>query len=245
VPVILSFTADRTAIVEGESVTLAWQATGGDEAFVQWVTREAILAQAPGPLNPDGGTVTITPNGDGEITLIVRNSAGSAEALVPLTITCPYPWAEALGGTPPPLASGCPLQAVSGNAAQQSFQNGFMIWVEAEQSVYVFYDAPAGSLDTYEVYIDNFREGDPESDPTIVPPAGLYQPIRGFGLVWRTDTAIRDRLGWATAPETGFQTWMQGYGGMGMHSFFTLIQGIDGTIYHLTAMGAVWEVYAP
>ncbi len=244
VPVILSFTADRMTIVEGESVTLAWQATGGSEALLQWVTREAILAQAPGPLDPDGGTVTITPNGDGDITLIVRNSAGSAEAHVPLTITCPYPWADALAGTPP-LASGCPVEAVSGSAAQQQFQNGFMLWLESEQLVYVFYDAQGDAPVTFETFVDNFSEGDPESDPTIVPPAGLYQPVRGFGLVWRLNPSVRSRLGWATDPEAGFQTWTQGYSGMGMHSFYALMQGIDGTIYHLRMMGNVWEVYSP
>ncbi|HET89870.1 MAG TPA: hypothetical protein ENN99_03895, partial [Chloroflexi bacterium] len=97
-PTIHAFTADRTTIVEGEQVTLSWQATGGTEAFIQWVTREAILAAAPGPLNPAGGSVTITPTGDGDITLLVKNSAGSAEAYVQLVITCPHPWAPALDG---------------------------------------------------------------------------------------------------------------------------------------------------
>jgi hypothetical protein len=245
VPVIQSFTADRTTIVEGESVALSWQATGGSEAFIQWVSREMIWAQAPGPLNPDGGTVAITPTGDGDITLIVGNDAGSVEAHVQLLIVCPYPWAPALGG-PPPLASGCPRETVFSNAAQQSFENGFMIWVEAEQMIYVFYYPQGGpSYPTYGGFIDNFDEGDPESDPTIVPPPGLYQPVRGFGLLWRSDPSVRDRLGWATAPESGFQTWMQGYSGAGMHNYYTLLQGIDGTIYHLIATGGVWEVYAP
>jgi hypothetical protein len=43
-----------------------------------------------------------------------------------------------------------------------------------------------------------------------VPPPGLYQPIRGFGKLWRTHPEVRDRLGWATAPEQGFYTqWQQ------------------------------------
>ena len=243
-PVILSFTADHSAIVEGESVTLAWQATGGSEAVVQWVTREAILAQAPGPLNPDGGTVTIMPDGSGDITLIVRNSAGTVEAHVQVEIACPYPWTEALTAAPP-LASGCPLEAVFGDAAQQSFENGFMVWLGAEQMVYVFYNAQGGSPATFETYIDNFHDRDPESDPTLVPPAGLYQPVRGFGLVWRLDPSISKRLGWATDPEEGFQTWTQGYSGTGLHSFYALMQGIDGTIYHLRMMGNAWEVYSP
>jgi hypothetical protein len=233
------------SILEGESVTLSWQATGGTEAFIQWISREAIWSQAPGPLNPDGGTVTVTPTGDGKITLIVENSTGSVESYVQLSIECPYPWASALEG-PPPLASGCPKETVSSIVVQQSFENGFMIWVEAEQMIYTFY-YPQGTSShaPYKSFIDNFSEGDPESDPTIVPPAGLYQPIRGFGLLWRSDPSVRDRLGWATAPEAGFQTWMQGYYGAGMHNYYTLLRGIDGTIYHLTATGSVWEVYAP
>ncbi len=67
----------------------------------------------------------------------------------------------------------------------------------------------------------------------------------GFGLVWRLDTSINKRLGWATDPEEGFQTWTQGYSGMGLHSFYTLMQGVDGTIYHLRVMGNVWQVYSP
>jgi hypothetical protein len=243
-PTIQSFTADHTSIVEGESVALSWQATGGSEALIQWVTSEAIMASAPGPLDPDGGSVTITPTGSGDITLLVENSVGSAEAHVQLVITCPYPWAPALD-TPPRMASGCPGEAIASQAAQQSFEHGFMIWVEAEQAIYVFYETPASSYPTYEYYTDHFREGDPESDPTLVPPAGLYQPTRGFGLVWRTTPRVQEQLGWATAMEAGFQTWKQSYRGTGMHNTYTLIEGIDGTIYHLTATGSVWKVYTP
>jgi hypothetical protein len=88
-PTILSFTADRTTIAEGESVTLSWQATGGTEALIQWVSHEGELANVPEPLNPDGGEVTVAPTGDGDIVLIVKNSAGSAESHVQLTITSP------------------------------------------------------------------------------------------------------------------------------------------------------------
>jgi hypothetical protein len=214
------------------------------EAIVQWVTHEAILASAPGPLNPDAGAATIIPTGDGDITLIVSNDIGSVEAHVQLTIECPYGWAPALAG-PPPAASGCPKETSFTASAQQPFENGFMIWLEASRTIYVFYYPQGSSYPTYEVYIDNFEEGDPESDPAFVPPPGLYQPIRGFGLIWRLDQSVRERLGWATAPEAAFQTWTQGYTGAGLHSYFTLVEGADGTVYHLTATGSVWEVYSP
>jgi hypothetical protein len=241
-PTILSFTADPTTIVQGESVALTWQAVDGSEAFIEWYGSNGLLASAPGPLDPDGGTVTVKPDGS-PIRLVVRNSAGDAEAQVDLTIECAHEWVPALAEHHP---GRCPGEAQIGAAAQQPFENGFMIWLEPSRTIYVFYNfGRAGSPPVYEVYPDDFQEGDPESDPAIVPPAGLYQPIRGFGLVWRTHPEVREGLGWATAPEVGFQTWRQGYTGTGMHASFTLMQGIDGTIYHLEAFGSTWGVYSP
>ena len=242
-PTILSFTTDRTTIVAGESVNLAWQATGGMEVSICWVTREAILTCVQDPLDPDGGTVTITPNGPGRpgkpgITLTVRNSAGSAEARVEVSIAC----AEA---PLPELANqqmygNCPYGTVVGNAAHQAFQGGTMIWLEGNHTIYVFY-----ANGRYESYPDHFQEGDPESDPAIVPPAGLYQPMRGFGLVWRTNQQVRDGVGWALAPEAGFQGWGQSYSGIGMHNSGTFIRAIDGSIYHLSHMGTAWNLFTP
>src|SRR5262245_60288081 len=33
------------------------------------------------------------------------------------------------------------------------------------------------------------------------PPAGLYEPIRGFGKLWRSNPQVRNTLGWAAGPE--------------------------------------------
>jgi hypothetical protein len=41
-------------------------------------------------------------------------------------------------------------------------------------------------------------------------PPGLYEPVSGFGLIWRGEVVnsdkVRTGLGWATAPEIGFDT---------------------------------------
>ena len=37
------------------------------------------------------------------------------------------------------------------------------------------------------------------------PPDGLYVPKRGFGLAWRNYSYTRELLGWALAPEFGFE----------------------------------------
>jgi hypothetical protein len=91
-------------------------------------------------------------------------------------------------------------------SAVQRFEHGTMIWVNQptwEGTVWVYVLFEDG---TYQRFRDTFVEGvDPESDPDIVPPEGLYQPIRGFGKVWREGTGaqVRERLGWAIEPEQG------------------------------------------
>jgi hypothetical protein len=239
-PRIISFTADRTQIVEGEAVTLSWQAEGGDEAFIEWVAPNAILVGAPGPLNPDGGSVTISPTGQGDIRLFIKNDAGTAEAYVRLFIECAHEWMPALEKSGFPLPGACPWEADVGPAAQQFFERGFMMWLAPREAIYVFYEDG-----NYRVYPDEFQEGDPERDPDLVPPEGLEQPIRGFGLVWRTHPEVREGLGWATAPEKGFSTWIQGYQGSGMHNTLEFVQGIQGSIYRLAAFGSMWETVVP
>ncbi len=49
--------------------------------------------------------------------------------------------------------------------------------------------------------MDEFREGDPESDPAFSPPPGREQPLRGFGKVWREHADLRSAIGWALAKE--------------------------------------------
>ncbi len=104
-----------------------------------------------------------------------------------------------------PAPQRCPLAtAVPSAAAEQAFENGRMIWLENNNSIFVLYnDGQFEQLD------DTWQAGDLESDPTIMPPEALYQPVRGFGKVWREQSAVRERLGWALAPEQGFTTMIQ------------------------------------
>ena len=140
-PTIISFTADKTTVVEWEDVTLSWQATGGTEVFISWVGKNCLLAGPTDPLDPNGGTVVINPDGEGDIVLTVRNSAGETEAHVYLTIECAYEWVPALADDPP-FGIACPWEAETGPAAQQQFENGFMIWLGPSRAIYVFYGQP-------------------------------------------------------------------------------------------------------
>lgn len=79
-----------------------------------------------------------------------------------------------------------------------------MIWLETTGSVYVFHKE--GGWQRFE---DTWSEDLPESDPAIVAPEGLIQPIRGFGKVWRENPEVRERLGWALGVELAFESELQ------------------------------------
>lgn len=87
--------------------------------------------------------------------------------------------------------------------AYQPFEHGAMLWTENDygyyfdRQVYVLYDDG-----NYERYVDSWDDSQPVDDPSIIPPSGFYQPVAGFGNVWREMPGVRDRLGWATEPES-------------------------------------------
>ena len=43
------------------------------------------------------------------------------------------------------------------------------------------------------------------------PPYGMYEPLRGFSLIWASDYEFEE-LGWATAPERGSCIAIQSFG---------------------------------
>ena len=107
-------------------------------------------------------------------------------------------------------APGCPGQApIYSLTVAEHFERGVMIWREKPDffgsQIYVFFTD--NKWPYWNPTNDQWRPGLPESDPAIVPPAGFYQPVRGFGMFWRQAYfkdagSARDRLGWATDPET-------------------------------------------
>lgn len=243
-PVILSFSADRTDIAERETVVLRWQGQGADSAAVWWFDARGLPAspvEVTG--NPNNGSAVINPDAS-PIHLTLRNAAGEADAMVELDIHCIYAWIPGLEGNP--NAERCPGEPVYTAAAQQPFENGFMVWLANEGLITVFYNGGHGPClngPCFRVFSDNFREGDPESDPAIIPPDGRYQPVRGFGLVWRSDAEVRDGLGWATAPEFGGDTWMQGFSGMGMHNTYNYLRDLNGRIIFMAYFDSSWQLY--
>jgi hypothetical protein len=87
--------------------------------------------------------------------------------------------------------------------AEQIFEHGRMYWLQPTSQIWVLVVEEEGN-GTWKVYNDTFEEGDPESDPTLVAPTELLQPMRGFGKLWRETPEVREALGWAVTPEFGY-----------------------------------------
>jgi hypothetical protein len=86
---------------------------------------------------------------------------------------------------------------LTSEASYLQFQQGFMIWVGRQRSIYTVYDS--ANPPRWEVYQDAYSDGQPETDPALGPlaPPYTWQPRRGFGLVWRNNAGVRQRIGWA------------------------------------------------
>jgi hypothetical protein len=132
---------------------------------------------------------------------------------------------------------GCPETAITSDAAEQHFERGTMIWIKEYDRIYIlFEDVPSGSELACKLFTDEWDPSQPDHDPSLVPPDGLYQPVRGFGLVWRQNPEVRERLGWAVDQETAFVTTVQRVPGYGRHSS-TYMRALDGNVWHLQSIG--------
>lgn len=89
----------------------------------------------------------------------------------------------------------------------EPFEHGLMVWFQGDGRTYVLLDD--GSLfKPYQEVVDLVGLPLPAPDPGLAPPPGRFQPVLGFGKFWRGLVPgaewVRDRLGWATAPEAGY-----------------------------------------
>jgi len=89
--------------------------------------------------------------------------------------------------------------------AEQKMQGGILFWRQDNRTIYALKNDG-----TWQAYPDTWETG---RDPTswgYRPPAGLYEPIRGFGKLWRERLGgPTGAFGWGTEAERGFQAPVQ------------------------------------
>ena len=198
---IIAFTASPTEIRPGEPVMLTWS-TVAQEVTI-WQLDPFGRLSTPYSV-PASGSLVIADTGalrnQISFALFATSDGKTAQAFASATITCPDTWF--FPGGP----SSCPASPPHSTVMQaEHFERGLMLWTQWNDFVYIlFADDQASPL--WDVRPDAWRQGQPPSDPGLVPPAGFFQPVRGFGAAWRDQEAtpgfrMRDRLGWATDQE--------------------------------------------
>jgi len=198
------FTTDSEFVTPGENVTLFWSVKGVDRARLFRVD-EAGERLFRWDVRGEGQITVATRDTDRDAArflLTAQIGAVEIEQLLQIPLRCVDTWFF----DPPPDACAAAPAALT-TEAEQTFERGRMVWVEALDRVYVVFED--GARPGWAMYPDEFNEGDPERDDTLAPPPGLEQPIRGFGLVWRSNPRVRERLGWAISQEVSFEGMMQ------------------------------------
>jgi hypothetical protein len=239
VPQILSFTATPTTTLNvGDEIQFAWEAIGERAELCPVVGTGPIDCQDV-PLKGEKTFVTDEEaTAYGGFALRVTSGQSSTVSPVYLRLQCQN-LREWFFDNPPQR---CPADvAHESYAAGQPFERGFMIWVEDPDDFYVFYRGEDER---------GFQTFDWILEPTLKPgasehnrvgqeaPPGFYEPVSGFGLVWRNELEgvsadVRQRLGWATAPEFGFDTAYQCETQSHPHLWNCYLRGLEGEILHL------------
>jgi hypothetical protein len=232
------FTTDTTTLSPGDSLTLFWSTKGVDKAIIYRLDPDGQRGQLWNVSRAGSLPVSTRPEDRDVVQFLLSIGEGGnqKEQTLAVPINCTEGWFF------DPQPSGCAsTPPVISTEVQQLFEHGLMIWVQSEARVYVLFND--SQQPAWAAYPDEFKDGDPESDPSLTPPQGLSQPIRGFGLVWRTRERVRSRLGWATGPEIAFDGTVQGDASVEGGTFY--MRNKDANILALSANGESWNLITP
>jgi len=235
IPEILFFEAEAEQIRAGDGLTLRWSVTGASTVTIYKLLPSLQLGtfwevEQEGSLEI---TTDVEERNYTRFALFAGDGHGSTStATLSVPIICETAWIV----TPAP--EGCPAaEPLFSAAAQQHFEHGIMIWVAERDLVYVLF--ADGSSPHWNAFGDSWDDSQPESDPAISAPSGKYQPMRGFGLLWRTESTVRDRLGWAIENEVGYTTAIQATSFSKYNDTFILAR--DGSAFRLLTERSGWE----
>ncbi|RPJ18943.1 MAG: LysM domain-containing protein [Planctomycetaceae bacterium] len=163
--------------------------------------------------------------------------------------TCSNQWFFTFDpGMGTPLDS-CPGPVVQLPAAGQNFEGGRVLRYPAlpgaqdpRATIYVIYNDRSWTS-----FPDTWEQGQMESDSGIVPPAERYQPVQSIGKMWRDNPSVRQKLGWAYAPEESFSGRIQEPANatnvVGGPRYWYIDHGAWGVVLRLNSGGTrTWEV---
>jgi hypothetical protein len=233
-PTIHYFRADVQIADPGDTIELEWESSGAVRGYLSRLSAGGPIAEQ-WEVAPSGVFAhTINPAERNFISFILYVESADkvgASAGLTLPLTCPDIWFFE------PSPEGCPgAPALFSTGAEQPFDKGFMVWVEAQALIYVLFDDDTSPH--WAIYSDTWEEGEPMCDAGEVPP-GSYQPQRGFGKVWCEVPGVQDRLRWATEPETAYDTAVQRDSAPKYTT--TYLRAADGDVWELRPYQSGWD----
>ncbi len=154
--------------------------------------------------------VTVTPS---------QNTATSQQAAPATATKLSSPTNTALNATATPMPTNTTGPTQTPNnfptetkaelyIAQEDFEHGYMFWISTTKVIWVLFSSPSNpNQGEWQSYPDTWVDGsDPQNDPSLVAPTGLYAPVRGFLKLWSKTPGMRDALGWGKTPEFDLRT---------------------------------------
>jgi len=235
-PRIEFFTAEPAYVYPGDQVTLFWSIRGADRAAIY---RLDALGQRNQLWNVEpSGSLTVQTNrrdrGTAEFLLTVDNGQFYVEQALDVPLLCAYSWFFA----PEPVE--CPDAAVvESTHIEQPFEGGRMIYVEAEDQVYVLFSD--GRSPAWTAFQNRYVGGQtPDEDANFVPPPGRYQPVRILGVIWRGSDPVRNRLALGLEPEVTYEGALQTTREGDTETIY--LRSADGSVLRLEAGGRGWGV---
>jgi hypothetical protein len=246
-PQIAFFQATPSEVEPGDVVTLTWEASG-DRATICPTARLVLFKSEDCWQVPLSGETTFTIPLEAEESrsvdfLLTVEAGGVANPVVwqeSVAFKCHTTWFF----SDEPQAGICPREPVTSYAVAQQFQRGMMIWIE-QFGRYIILDQV--SLGTQDARRPVYYVNDPldivrDTSAEITPPLRLYAPEGEFGFVWRGDVSnspgYRETLGWALAPEFGYEAIWQCDNGLPSGSWQTCyLQSPDTEVIVLHLLG--------
>jgi hypothetical protein len=138
-------------------------------------------------------------------------------------------------------------------AAAERFERGLMLWLSQTDTFYVFHDPTPGRAAPLTVLVGplQIKPGGSVDNRAGGVPAGFFEPVSGFGLLWRGEAeqhpdALRPALGWAVEAEHSIETVLQcqAYPGTSFASPTCFVRGPAGEvlrILYVRYFGYFWE----
>lgn len=235
-PTIHYFQADVTIADPGDTIQLEWSVSDAISTTIYHLMPTGQFGEFWNVASTGTMTYTIsdTTRNHTDFMLFAANATGQwVGASLNIPLTCPDVWFFS------PAPDICPAApALYSVGSEQHFEHGVMIWVQVQDMIYVLYEDDQYTT-KWEVYVDEWDEGEPIDDPSIIPPPGYYQPLRGFGLVWRDQPLVRERLGWAVDEEGNYDTAVQRTSYAEYNH--TYIGAQDGNVWDLWPERSGWE----